>query len=99
MDLHAMSSPRRWRHVPARQRGVPSSERDRMEQNNNLRLPIRLLPRKGQQLGLIPFFGFFFGFSVFWMGGASGIVDLDNGALHIPPPGGWAQGAFGLFGL
>ena len=62
-------------------------------------LPIRLLPRKGHQLGLIGFFGFFFGFSVFWMGGASGILDLDNGAIHIPPPSGWAEGAFGLFGL
>ena len=63
------------------------------------RLPVRLLPRKGHQLGLIAFFGFFFGFSVFWMGGASGILDLDNGAIHIPPPGGWAASAFGLFGL
>ena len=26
-------------------------------------LPIRLLPRKGHQLGLIAFFGFFFGFA------------------------------------
>ena len=62
-------------------------------------LPIRLLPRKGQQLGLIAFFGFFLGFSIFWMGGASGILDLDNGAIHIPPPGGWAASTFGLFGL
>lgn len=64
-----------------------------------LRLPIRLLPRKGHQIGLILFFGFFLGFSIFWMGGASGILDLDNGAIHIPPPGGWAASAFGLFGL
>ena len=64
-----------------------------------LQLPIRLLPRKGHQLGLIAFFGFFFGFSIFWMGGASGILDLDNGTIHIPPPGGWANGTFGLFGL
>ena len=64
-----------------------------------LQLPIRLLPRKGHQLGLIAFFGFFFGFSIFWMGGASGILDLDNGAIHIPPPGGWEQSTFGLFGL
>ena len=35
-----------------------------------LQLPIRLLPRKTHQLGLIAFFGFFLGFSVFWMGGA-----------------------------
>ena len=64
-----------------------------------LRLPIRLLPRKGHQIGLIAFFGFFLGFSLFWMAGASGIVDLDDGAIHIPPPGGWASATFGLFGL
>lgn len=64
-----------------------------------LRLPIRLLPRKTHQLGLIAFFGFFFGFSLFWMGGASGILDLDNGTIHIPPAGGWASATFGLFGL
>ncbi|MBA4095292.1 MAG: hypothetical protein C0484_00795 [Rhodospirillum sp.] len=69
-----------------------------MEQTS-FALPIRLLPRKGHQLGLLAFFGFFFGFSIFWIGGASGILDLDNGTVHIPPPGGWAQGTFGLFGL
>jgi len=65
----------------------------------DLKLPIRLLPRKGHQLGLIAFFGFFFGFLLFWMAGASGILDLDNGVIHIPPPGGWAANAFALFGL
>lgn len=69
-----------------------------MEQTS-FSLPVRLVPRKGQQLALTGFFGFFLGFSVFWMGGASGILDLDNGAIHIPPPGGWAASAFGLFGL
>ena len=64
-----------------------------------LQLPVRLLPRKGHQLALIGFFGVFLGFSVFWMGGASGILDLDNGAIHIPPPVGWAASTFGLFGL
>jgi hypothetical protein len=64
-----------------------------------IQLPIRLLPRKGHQLGLIGFFGVFLGFSIFWMGGASGILDLDNGDIHIPPPGGWAASTFGLFGL
>lgn len=64
-----------------------------------LRLPIRLLPRKGQQLALIAFFAFFFGFSLFWMAGASGVLDLDEGTLTIPPPGGWAESAFALFGL
>jgi hypothetical protein len=66
---------------------------------SDLKLPIRLLPRKGQQLGLIAFFGFFFGFSLFWMAGASGILDLDDGTINIPPPGGWAESAFALFGL
>ena len=66
---------------------------------DQLRLPIRLLPRKSHQIGLFAFFGFFLGFSLFWMAGASGIVDLDNGAIHIPPPGGWAAATFGLFGL
>ena len=70
-----------------------------MKQNSNLQLPIRLLPRKGQQVGLIAFFGFFFGFSIFWMAGASGILDLDEGSIHIPPLGGWEESAFGLFGL
>lgn len=66
---------------------------------DQLRLPIRLLPRKGHQIGLILFFAFFLGFSLFWMGGASGVLDLDDGAIHIPPPGGWAGAAFGLFGI
>src|SRR5919109_3855161 len=65
----------------------------------DVQLPIRLLPRKGQQLGLIAFFGFFFGFSIFWMAGASGILDLDDGSINIPPPAGWAESAFALFGL
>ena len=65
----------------------------------SLQLPIRLVPRKGHQIGLILFFGVFLGFSIFWMGGASGILDLDDGAIHIPPPGGWASAAFGLFGI
>src|SRR5262245_36864084 len=99
MSLPAASQPCRWRYVRARQRSAPSSERGKMTQNNNLQLPIRLLPRKGHQLGLIAFFGFFFGFSLFWMAGASGILDLDNGVIHIPPPGGWAEASFALFGL
>lgn len=66
---------------------------------SDLKLPIRLLPRKGHQIGLIAFFGFFLGFSLFWMAGASRVVDLDDFTLHIPPPGGWAAASFGLFGL
>ena len=64
-----------------------------------LRLPIRLLPRKGIQAGLLAFFAVFFGFSIFWMAGASGVLDLNEGAIYLPPPGGWVEGAFALFGL
>jgi hypothetical protein len=64
-----------------------------------LRLPIRLLPRKGMQLGRIAVSCVFLGFSLFWMAGASGILDLDGWAFRIPPPGGWPAGAVALFGL
>jgi hypothetical protein len=62
-------------------------------------LPIRIVPRKGQQIGMLAFFGFFFGFSVFWMAGAAGILDPNEGTINLPPPGGWAGSAFALFGL
>jgi hypothetical protein len=39
-----------------------------------MRLPIRLLPRRGAQVFQILFFGFFFGFSIFWMAMASSAV-------------------------
>jgi hypothetical protein len=32
-----------------------------------MKLPIRLIPRKGRQVALIVFFTFFAGFAVFWM--------------------------------
>lgn len=62
-------------------------------------LPIRLVPRKGPQIGMLLLFGFILGFSIFWMAGAAGILDPDEGTINFPPPGGWADGAFALFGL
>jgi hypothetical protein len=63
------------------------------------RLPVRLLPRRGAQIPALLVFGFFLGFAIFWMAGAAGILDLNEGTLHFPPPGGWAASAFALFGL
>ena len=63
------------------------------------RLPIRLLPRRGAQIPLILFFGVFLGFAIFWMAGAAGILDLNEGTIAFPPPGGWVAGSFALFGL
>lgn len=63
------------------------------------RLPIRLLPRRGAQIPLILFFGFFLGFAIFWMAGAAGILDLNEGTIAFPPRGGWAASSFALFGL
>jgi hypothetical protein len=67
--------------------------------DQRLQLPIRLLPRRGHQVLQMAGFGFFLGFAIFWMAGAAGILDLDEGAVHIPPPGGWAANSFALFGL
>ena len=63
------------------------------------RLPIRLLPRKRAQIPQLLGFGFFLGFSIFWMAGAGGIFDPNEGTFTIPPPGGWAASSFALFGL
>jgi hypothetical protein len=63
------------------------------------RLPIRLVPRKGLQIGLLAFFGFFFGFSIFWMAGAAGILDLNEGTLNFPRSGNLIGNLFPLFGL
>jgi hypothetical protein len=49
-----------------------------------LALPVRLKPRIGGQIGLLLFFLVFFGFACFWMAGAAGILDLDNGEIHDP---------------
>ena len=62
-------------------------------------LPIRLVPRKGQQIGLLAFFGFFLGFSIFWMAGAAGILDLNEGTINFPRSGDWIGNLFPLFGL
>ena len=64
-----------------------------------IRLPIRLVPRKGQQIALLAFFGFFFGFSIFWMAGAAGILDLNEGTINFPRSGDWIGNLFPLFGL
>jgi hypothetical protein len=67
------------------------------------KLPIRLVPRKGQQIGMLLFFTFFGGFAVFWMAGAAGILDMDNMTIHWPQPGDragdWIGNLFPLFGL
>ena len=68
-----------------------------MDQNH--RLPVRLLPRRGAQIPQILGFGFFFGFALFWMAGAAGILDPNEGTITFPPPGGWAENAFALIGL
>jgi hypothetical protein len=63
------------------------------------RLPIRLVPRKGQQVGLLVFFGIFLGFALFWMAGAAGILDLDEGAIRQRTAEEWIGNLFPLFGL
>lgn len=64
-----------------------------------LMLPIRLVPRRNQQFGLLLFFAVFFIFALVWMAGASGVLDLDSGEVRLPPPGNWPELAFALFGL
>jgi hypothetical protein len=66
---------------------------------NVVELPIRLLPRKGQQIGMLAFFGFFFGFSIFWMAGAAGIIDLNEGTINSSTSGDLVGNLFPLFGL
>lgn len=62
-------------------------------------LPIRLVPRKGHQLGMLLFFCVFFGFALFWMAGAAGIVDLNDGTVRWPSLEEWLGNLFPLFGL
>jgi hypothetical protein len=45
-----------------------------MDDQTSMRLPIRLLPRRGKQVFQILFFTFFFGFSLFWIAMASTAV-------------------------
>ena len=64
------------------------------------KLPIRLVPRKGQQVGMLLFFTFFGGFAVFWMAGAARILDMDNMTVSWPQQSGdWIDNLFPLFGL
>jgi hypothetical protein len=63
------------------------------------KLPIRLVPRKGQQIGMLLFFTFFGGFAIFWMAGAAGILDMDSMTISWPQSGEWASSLFPLFGL
>ena len=67
------------------------------------KLPVRLVPRKGQQVGMLIFFMVFGGFAIFWMAGAAGILDLDNMTIHWPQSddwaGDWIGNLFPLFGL
>lgn len=52
-----------------------------MEQAS-LQLPIRLIPHKGGQIGYLLLSLFMIGFSIFWMGGALGVFDLNNGIVN-----------------
>ena len=64
------------------------------------KLPVRLVPRKGQQIGMLIFFGVFLGFAIYWMAGAAGILDPNDWTISWPPQsGGWARNLFPLFGL
>lgn len=63
------------------------------------KLPIRLVPRRGQQIGMLIFFTFFGGFAIFWMAGAAGILDMDNMTINWPQSGDWIGNLFPLFGL
>jgi hypothetical protein len=63
------------------------------------RLPVRLLPRRRAQIPALLVFGFFLGFAIFWMAGAAGIFDPNEGTITFPPPGGWAANSFALVGL
>lgn len=52
-----------------------------MEQAS-LQLPIRLIPHKGGQIGQLLLGVFMIGFSIFWMGGAFEVFDLDYGIIN-----------------
>lgn len=62
-------------------------------------LPIRLVPRRGHQLGMLLFFVVFLGFSLLWMAAAAGFFDLDNGTFNWPHPKDRLSSLFPLFGL
>jgi hypothetical protein len=48
----------------------------------SLQLPIRLIPHKGGQIGQLLLGIFMIGFSIFWMGGAFDVFDLNNGIVN-----------------
>ena len=62
----------------------------------SMRLPIRLLPRKGQQIYRLLFFIFFFTFAVFWI--AMAATGTLGGHMQSEPLPGFRY-AFPLFGL
>lgn len=63
------------------------------------KLPVRLVPRKGQQIGMLIFSMVFGGFAIFWMAGAAGILDMNNMTISWPQSGDWIGNLFPLFGL
>lgn len=67
--------------------------------NQQHRLPIRLLPRRGAQIPAILGFGLFLGFAVFWMAAAAGMLDLNKGTVNLSAPDGLFATLFPLFGL
>lgn len=56
-------------------------------ENTTLPLPIRLVPRKGQQMGMLLFFTVFFAIAVLWMAGVSGLFDLKANRFSWPGAG------------
>ena len=48
----------------------------------SLQLPIRLIPHKGGQIGQLLLGVFMIGFSIFWMGGALEVFDLNYGFIR-----------------
>lgn len=62
------------------------------------RLPVRLLPRRGAQIPMILFFGFFLGFAIFWTVSAA----TTTGATRFSDPRDpefWFSYLFPLFGV
>lgn len=63
------------------------------------KLPVRLVPRKGHQIGMLLFFLVFAGFAMFWMAGAAGVLDMNEWTIRWPQSGDWIGNLFPLFGL
>lgn len=64
-----------------------------------MRLPIRLVPRKGHQVGLLLFYVVFAGFSILWTASAAEVVDLDGFTIRWPPLHDLSSNLFPLVGL